>query len=151
MRDHGSNLGKLEPRLSWESCENVPFSLLLTLLVKEPPDMVVSSQSSRKLNLSPGLIVTCRDRRWVVLPSDNRELIRLRPLSGSEDRICGLYRPLIGKLESIESAEFPLPKTEVCQDSTAAHLLMNFVGDYNHPILAYGKFWLSRVYQNQPR
>ena len=25
-----------------------------------------------------------------------------------------------------------------------------FVGDYNHPILAYGKFWLSRVYQNQP-
>lgn len=87
--------------------------------------MVVSSQSSRKLNLSPGSIVTCRDRRWVVLPSDNRELIRLRPLSGSEDRICGLYRPLIGKLESIESAEFPLPKTEVCQDSTAAHLLMN--------------------------
>lgn len=87
--------------------------------------MVVSSQSSRKLNLSPGSIVTCRDRRWVVLPSDNRELIRLRPLSGSEDRICGLYRPLIGELESIESAEFPLPKTEVCQDSTAAHLLMN--------------------------
>ncbi|WP_414584950.1 hypothetical protein [Scytonema sp. PCC 10023] len=60
------------------------------------------------LNPTPGSIVSCRSRQWVVLPSENQDVIRLRPLSGNEDEITGLYRQL--GLETITSATFALPK-----------------------------------------
>ena len=72
---------------------------------------------------SPGVVVTCRDRQWVVLPSDTPDLIRLRPLSGNESQICGIYRPL--DLEEIESAQFPNPDAQTVQDHTAAQLLVD--------------------------
>jgi hypothetical protein len=72
---------------------------------------------------TPGTIVTCRDRQWVVLPSDISDIIRLRPLSGNEDQVCGIYRPLA--LEPIESAQFPLPSAVSIQDHGAAQLLMD--------------------------
>ena len=76
-----------------------------------------------KLNPTPGSIVTCRRRQWVVLPSELEDIIRLRPLSGNEDEIAGIYREL--GLEAIESATFPLPKGEQVQDHRAALLLMD--------------------------
>jgi len=42
----------------------------------------------------PGSVVTCRERQWIVLPSDRADVVRLRPLSGSEDEVCGIYNPL---------------------------------------------------------
>ena len=72
---------------------------------------------------TPGAVVTCRDRQWVVLPSEIPEVIRLRPLSGNEDQVCGIYHPL--KLEPITSAQFPVPKADAIQDHTAAQLLMD--------------------------
>lgn len=73
---------------------------------------------------TPGSIVSCRDRQWVVLPSENSELVRLRPLSGNEDQICGIFTPL--ELESsIESAKFPNPTGDSIQDCTAAQLLID--------------------------
>ena len=33
----------------------------------------------------PGTLVRARRREWVVLPGSTGELLRLRPLSGSED------------------------------------------------------------------
>ncbi|WP_088889838.1 helicase-related protein [Leptolyngbya ohadii] len=72
---------------------------------------------------TPGSIVCCRQRQWVMLPSDNPDVIRLRPLSGSEEQICGLYRPLA--LEDLEDAQFPLPQATAVQDHTAAQLLMD--------------------------
>ncbi|MEI2581760.1 helicase-related protein [Scytonema sp. PRP1] len=75
------------------------------------------------LNPTPGSIVSCRSRQWVVLPSENQDVIRLRPLSGNEDEITGLYRQL--GLETITSATFPLPKGEQVQDHAAALLLMD--------------------------
>lgn len=72
---------------------------------------------------SPGVIVTCRRRQWVVLPSEDPEITRLRPLSGNEDQICGIYQQL--RLETIEPAQFPLPQSEAVQDHTAAKLLMD--------------------------
>ncbi len=32
------------------------------------------------INLTPGSIVTSRDRQWVVIPSENQEVVRLRSL-----------------------------------------------------------------------
>lgn len=72
---------------------------------------------------APGAVVTCRDRQWVVLTSDVPDVIRLRPLSGNEDQVCGIYWPL--ELEAITAAEFPPPQAEAVQDHTAAQLLMD--------------------------
>jgi superfamily II DNA or RNA helicase len=71
----------------------------------------------------PGSVVRCRQRQWVILPSDNPDIIRLRPLSGSEEQICGLFRPLA--LEDLEDAQFPLPGGSAVQDHLAAQLLMD--------------------------
>lgn len=74
-------------------------------------------------NPMPGSIVTCRARQWVVLPAESSDIIRLRPLSGNEDQICGIYQPL--GLEAISLAQFPLPQAEAIQDHTAVQLLMD--------------------------
>jgi hypothetical protein len=71
----------------------------------------------------PGSIVICRQRQWVVLPSDNSEVVRLRPLSGNEEQICGVFTRL--GLENIEPAQFDPPNPETIQNHTAAQLLMD--------------------------
>jgi superfamily II DNA or RNA helicase len=73
-------------------------------------------------NYTPGSIVQCRDRQWIVLPSDNPGLVRLRPLMGSEDEVCGIYAPL--EMEALESATFPKPQLQSMGDRMAAVLLM---------------------------
>lgn len=72
---------------------------------------------------SVGSIVTCRDRHWVILPSENPDIVRLRPLSGSEELICGIYQRL--ELEAIAPAQFPQPQPEAIQDHAAIQLLMD--------------------------
>ncbi|MBE9001430.1 DEAD/DEAH box helicase [Nostoc sp. LEGE 12447] len=81
---------------------------------------------AQTVNHSPGSIVTCRSRQWVILPSENQDVIRLRPLSGNEDEIAGIYHKLLEEeLEKIESATFPLPQATSVQDHAAALLLMD--------------------------
>ncbi len=70
---------------------------------------------------SPGSIVACRDRTWVVLPSDLLDIIRLRPLAGSESEICGIFTPLE---KDIKDAQFPAPDARALQDHTAGQLLL---------------------------
>ncbi|MEB3288923.1 MAG: helicase-related protein [Leptolyngbya sp.] len=71
-----------------------------------------------------GSIVTCRGRQWVVMPSEQADLLRLRPLSGNEDQVCGIYLPLLKQgLESLDSAQFPVPAPQAIQDHAAARLL----------------------------
>ena len=74
---------------------------------------------------TPGSIVACRDRQWVVLPSDIEEIIRLRPLSGNEAEICGIFTDLETEFNKIDSAQFPLPNWQNIQDHTAGKLLLN--------------------------
>ena len=49
--------------------------------------------------------------------------MRLRPLSGNEEQICGIYQPL--ELEPVTSAQFPNPRAETVQDHTSAQLLLD--------------------------
>jgi superfamily II DNA or RNA helicase len=72
--------------------------------------------------VEPGVIVSCRNRQWVVLPSDDSNLIRLRPLSGNESQICGIFTPLE---RSLEPAQFPPPEVDTIQDQIAARLLIH--------------------------
>ncbi|BAZ40275.1 helicase domain-containing protein [Calothrix sp. NIES-4101] len=79
-----------------------------------------------KQTIQPGSIVRCRDRQWVVLPSENLDVVRLRSLSGNEDEITGIYRHLLEtNLEAIASASFPLPSANQVKDHAAAHVLMD--------------------------
>lgn len=75
-----------------------------------------------QLNIPVGAIVRCRQRQWVVLPSQRPDVVRLRPLSGLEEEICGIYLPLEPDLEP---AEFPLPVATAFQDLDAARLLQD--------------------------
>jgi hypothetical protein len=77
-------------------------------------------------NPTPGSIVTSRHRQWVVLPHINQDLIRLRPLSGNEDEIVGIYQRLrdLG-LEGIQPATFPLPESQQVEDHSAGLLLID--------------------------
>jgi hypothetical protein len=52
--------------------------------------MTAFSQSS----LQPGKLVSLRGRDWIVLPSDDRDLLVVKPLGGSDDEIAGIYLPL---------------------------------------------------------
>ena len=73
------------------------------------------------ITYTPGSIVACRDRTWVVLPSDLENIIRLRPLSGNESEVCGIFTSLE---KNIKSAQFPVPNAEALQDHTAGQLLL---------------------------
>jgi ERCC4-related helicase len=70
-----------------------------------------------------GSLVRIRERDWVVLPSDDTDIICLRPLSGSESEICGIHRQIEG--DGLKHAEFAPPKPEQAGDFIAGKLLRN--------------------------
>jgi hypothetical protein len=77
------------------------------------------------IDIQPGSIVSCRSRQWVVLPSENLDVVRLRSLSGNEDEITGIFRQLLEmNLQAIAGATFPLPSASQVKDHAAAQLLM---------------------------
>jgi len=77
-------------------------------------------------SLTVGSIIRCRNREWVILPSPDENLILLRPLTGSDREVCGIYRPLANLgFDRIEPATFPLPKSEDSSDSVSTELLWN--------------------------
>lgn len=77
-------------------------------------------------SLSVGSIVRCRNREWVILPSSDENLLLLRPLTGSEKEICGIFRPLSNLgFDRVEPANFPLPKPEDTGDAIGTELLWN--------------------------
>ncbi|MGH7961660.1 MAG: hypothetical protein ACRERD_07500 [Candidatus Binatia bacterium] len=68
--------------------------------------------------LTPGSIVRCRNRDWVLLPSDSPDVHLLRPLTGVTDEVVAIHKQftdLIGYTlpeERVRSATFPLPSSE---------------------------------------
>ena len=42
------------------------------------------------VSLQPGKLVSLRGREWVVLPSDDPDLLVVKPLGGSDDEIAGI-------------------------------------------------------------
>ena len=71
----------------------------------------------------PGSLVRMHNRDWVVLASDHEDLLRLKPLGGSEAEIKGVYKPLIEEVERIESTQFPLPTADDLGDFSSAKVL----------------------------
>src|SRR4051794_16237421 len=79
--------------------------------------------------LKPGAIVHCRNRDWILLPSDSAEIHLLRPLAGTTDQVVaihtGVTKLIGGSLpgERIRPARFPLPSPADMADAASTHLL----------------------------
>ena len=79
--------------------------------------------------MNPGSIVRCRNRDWVLLPSDDPDVHHLRPLTGATDDVVAVHRQLSDLVgselpeERLRSATFPLPTADDVADATGAHLL----------------------------
>lgn len=79
--------------------------------------------------VTPGSIVRCRNRDWVLLPSDSSDVHLLQPLTGATDEVIAVHKQLTDLIgydlpeERVRSATFPLPSLEDLADAASAHLL----------------------------
>ncbi len=73
--------------------------------------------------LQPGKLVSLRGRDWIVLPSDNPDLLVIKPLGGSDEEITGIYLPLGIDSDKPVDAIFPHPTAEDIGDISTARLL----------------------------
>jgi hypothetical protein len=77
----------------------------------------------------PGAIVRCRNRDWVLLPSDVRDVHLLRPLTGATDEVVAVHKQLANLIgydlpeERVRCATFPLPSPDDLSDAASSHLL----------------------------
>jgi superfamily II DNA or RNA helicase len=67
-----------------------------------------------------GSLVSVREREWVVLACED-EILRLRPLYGSEAETCGIHLGIEGR--DVRTASFPLPDPKTAGDFIAGRLL----------------------------
>ena len=74
---------------------------------------------------APGALVSARGRDWVVLPRDEADVIRLRPVDGTERDAIGLFAPIDG--DAVASATYPLPDPSAAGDFTGARLVHDAV------------------------
>lgn len=73
--------------------------------------------------LRPGKLVTLRGRDWIVLPSDDPDLLVVKPLGGSDDETTGIYLPLAIDGDRPADARFSPPAAEDLGDISSARLL----------------------------
>ena len=71
----------------------------------------------------PGKLVSLRGRDWIVLPSDDKDLLVVKPLGGSEDEMTGIYLPLAIASDQPADANFPQPSPGDLGDIATARLL----------------------------
>ncbi|MFV0442145.1 MAG: helicase-related protein [Planctomycetaceae bacterium] len=79
--------------------------------------------------MNPGSIVRCRNRDWVLLPSDDADLLVLRPLTGSTDEVVAIHSRLASLIgyslpeEPLRPSQFKAPTVDDLSDASSAHLL----------------------------
>lgn len=73
--------------------------------------------------LQPGKLVNLRGRTWIVLPSEDPDLLVVKPLGGSDEEIAGIYLPLGTESDRPSDAAFAPPTKEDLGDISTARLL----------------------------
>ena len=73
----------------------------------------------------PGALVHARSRDWVVLPAEEPDVVRLRPVDGSDADAVGIYLPL--EPEALKPSEYQRPDSESAGDFNGALLLRDAV------------------------
>ena len=74
---------------------------------------------------TPGGLVRARSRDWVVLPPDEPDVVRLRPVDGSDNEAVGIYLPL--EPEALKPSEYQKPDPNLAGDFTGSLLLRDAV------------------------
>lgn len=77
------------------------------------------------MQYKPGSLVQTRNRKWIILPSPDDNLLVMKPLGGSEDEITGIYLPLRFNDDIIKTTEFPYPTKDDLGDLATAKILYN--------------------------
>ena len=79
--------------------------------------------------MNPGSIVRCRNRDWVLLPSDDANVYVLRPLTGATDEVVAVHKGLSNLIgyelgeERVRPSQFDPPTVDDLSDAASAHLL----------------------------
>ncbi len=71
-----------------------------------------------------GTLVHARGRDWVVLPNERDDLLRLKPLDGREEDVCGIFVPLTREGD-IRPSQFEPPTVADLGSVRAARLLFD--------------------------
>jgi superfamily II DNA or RNA helicase len=111
--------------------------------------------------MTPGSIVRCRNRDWVLLPSASDDVLLLRPLTGAIDDVVAVNKRLADLIgyslpgERVRSATFPLPSPLDLADATSTHLLWQAarltLRDGATPFRSLGRISIRpRIYQFVP-
>lgn len=79
--------------------------------------------ASPQPDIQPGKLVHLRGRDWVVLPSDDPDLLIVRPLGGSDEATTGIYLPLAVESDQPKDANFPKPSSKDIGDISTARIL----------------------------
>ena len=58
------------------------------------------------IKFTPGNLVRYRNRDWMVLPSNEEQVVLVKPLGGSDEEITGIFLPLAKDFEKIDKATF---------------------------------------------
>ena len=69
----------------------------------------------------PGSLVKARERDWLVLPQDEPDVIRLRPIDGSDADEIGIHRQL--EPDALHEATYPVPDPSRALGSAPGRLL----------------------------
>lgn len=80
--------------------------------------------STSTLN-KPGTLVNYRSRDWMVLPSDEPELMRIKPLGGSDEEETAIFLPLQIPGEEVKPSQFPEPTVDQIGGFQTARLLFD--------------------------
>lgn len=78
--------------------------------------------------MNPGAIVHFRNRDWVLLPSEEQDVLLVRPLTGLEDDVVKIHNGLANLVgyelpfEHVESASFPLGSVSEARGAGTAGL-----------------------------
>jgi len=104
------------------------------------------------MEFKPGTLVTARNRNWVVQPSHNEQLVKLRPLGGNETEETAIFLPLE---ERPKPFQFPLPEPSRFGDISSTKVLYNAIRlsfrNGAGPFRSFGKLsFRPRAYQLVP-
>ncbi len=73
----------------------------------------------------PGTLVNYRGRDWIVMPSDDKEVLNIKPLGGSDHEITGVFLPINIPGQEITDTEIQYPTEDNLGDFQSAKLLFH--------------------------
>ena len=76
-------------------------------------------------HFSPGALVRARERDWIVVPEEESNLIRLRPVDGADDDAIGIFVSL--EKDALRPSQYPIPNPTNAGDFTGALLLRDAI------------------------